>query len=71
MKGLLNSPSKIKIILYSHHKFSFIRKSILKYFKIIFDNPKENHNKTRENNQTGFETNKIIYYEIGDDETII
>ena len=69
MKGLLNSPSKIKIILYSHHKFSIIRKVILKYFKIVFDSPNENQNKIEENNQTDFETNKIIYYEIGDDET--
>ena len=68
MKGLLNSPSKIRILLFSHYKFSIIKKTILRYFKIVFKNTDNNQNKNEENNLKDFDTNKIIYYGIDDDE---
>ena len=61
MRSLLNSPSKIKIIFTSHYKFSLVRKTILKYFKIVFKNLTENQNKSNEYNLKDFDTNKIIY----------
>ena len=70
MKGLLNTPSNIRVMLFSHHKPSILRKTLLKYFKILFQEKKENQNKKKnnENNIKDFNTSKIIYYVIDDDE---
>lgn len=69
MKSLIYSPSKIKIILFSHYKMSILRKTVLRYFKILFEKPQENQIKNYNGyNLQNFETNKIIYYGINDNE---
>ena len=68
MRSLLSITSKIKLLFFSHHKFSIVKKTILKYFKIASKNKEEDKNKYDENVLKDFDTNKIIYYEIDDDE---
>ena len=64
MKFILSDPSKIKIVLYSHYKFSLMIKYFLKAFNIIAYIPKNNNNEFWQNayNISKFTTNKIIYY---------
>lgn len=65
MKSLLYSPSKIKITLFSHYKMSLLRKTVLRYFNILFKKPEENQVKNNNGyNLQNFATNKIIYYRI-------
>ena len=64
MKLILSDPSKIKIILYSHYKFSFMKKLFLKSFSNIINTPKKSNNEILPNayNIGEFTMNKIIYY---------
>ena len=67
MQSLFYNPSKIKVILFSHYKMSMMRKMVLRYFKIVFND--ENLNEINDGyNISNFETNKIIYYELKKDE---
>ena len=68
MKELFDVPSKIKIILYSHYKMAFMRKFILKYFNIVFKKANTHEIINIGYNISDFETNKIIYYEIDNNE---
>ena len=67
MKSLFYNPSKMKVILFSHYKMSMMRKLVLRYFKIVFNDEvlKEINDGY---NISNFETNKIIYYELKKDE---
>ena len=64
MHVILSDPSKIKIVLYSHYKFSFMKKFFLKAFNNIINKPEKNNNEIQQNayNIGEFTTNKIIFY---------
>ena len=64
MNVILSDPSKIKIVLYSHYKFSFMKKFFLKAFNNIINRPEKSNNEIRPNayNIGEFTTNKIIFY---------
>ena len=64
MKYILSDPSKIKIVLYSHYKISFMKKYFLSSFKEIINRPKKDNNEIKQNayNISEFSTNKIIFY---------
>ena len=67
MKTILSDPTKIKIILYSHYKMSWMKKYFLKYFNDIINIPKLNNNNINNINNINsynlynFTTNQIIY----------
>ena len=68
MKKILSDPTKIKIILYSHYKTSWMKKYFLKYFNDIINIPKINNNDINNVNNNinsynlyNFTTNQIIY----------
>ena len=68
MKLVLSDPSKIKIVLYSHYKFSLMKKYFLKAFNNIINRPKKNNDEIQQNAYDigEFSTNKIIYYVLND-----
>ena len=68
MKQLLSDPSKIKIIIYSHYKASWMKKYFLNYFNDIINRPKLNNNYNTNlipgYNLYNFTTDKIIYMNV-------
>ena len=66
MKTMLNDPSKIKIVLYSHYKMSLMKKMVLKYFSDIIQRKKLKNdiNELYAYNTSEFTTKKIIYFPI-------
>ena len=72
MKMILSDPSKIKIVLYSHYKMSWMEKYFFKYFPNIINKLKKSDNNQNNNNKINaydlgeFTTNKIIYYKLND-----
>ena len=71
MRIILNNPSKIKIVLFSHYKMSFMKKIFLRYFSEIIHKPKiinNNLNPINAYNLSDFTTKKIIYYLLDDND---
>ena len=69
MHIILNDPSKIRIVLYSHYKMSLMKKMFLKYFNNIIHKQKiddQNLNRTNAYNLSVFSTKKIIYFKSND-----
>lgn len=69
MKTILNDPSKIKIVLFSHYKMSVMKKYFMKYFSDLINRPKiSNDNLLNVYNLTSFNTNQLIYDRVGDND---